>query len=119
MPTSRPQSAGNAPIDPARIQLVDAARTAWIGRLIDLSRRNNLLFYRPMPSSSIDLPKESPDPNARPGRVLAIARKAQENREEKGLETLYLARHLLCPCFGPPNSPGVRLRSSRLTSWLL
>jgi hypothetical protein len=61
MPRSRPQSAGTPTIDPARSQLVDAARTAWIGRLIDLSRRNNLLFYRPMPSSSIDLPKESPD----------------------------------------------------------
>jgi hypothetical protein len=60
MPTSRPQSAGDAPIDPARIQLVDAARTAWIGRLIDLSRCNNLLFYRPISNSSIDLPKESP-----------------------------------------------------------
>jgi very-short-patch-repair endonuclease len=109
MPTSRPQSAGTPPVDPARTQLVDAARTAWIGRLIDLSRRNNLLFYRPIPTSSIDVPKESfcllellsgkpvtaeallPHPNARPGRVLAIARKAQENSEEKGLETLYLA----------------------------
>ncbi|HTF62683.1 MAG TPA: AAA domain-containing protein, partial [Edaphobacter sp.] len=109
MPTPRAQSAGTAPIDPARAQLVDAARAAWIGRLIDLSRRNNLLFYRPIPTSSIDLTTQNPgllellsgrsvtgetllpDPNARAGRVLAIARKAQENSEEKGLETLYLA----------------------------
>jgi hypothetical protein len=109
MPMSRAQSAGNAPIDPARVQFVEAARTAWIGRLIDLSRRNNLLFYRAIPTSSIDVSKESPGlldllggkavtaetllPNsdARPGRVLAIARKAQENSEEKGLQTLYLA----------------------------
>jgi hypothetical protein len=55
MPMPRAQSAGTAPIDPARTKLVDAARTAWIGRLIDLSRRNNLLFYRPIPTSSIDL----------------------------------------------------------------
>jgi hypothetical protein len=46
-----------------------------------------------------------PDPNARPGRVLAIARKAQENSEEKGLETLYLARHLLCPCLSAAKQP--------------
>jgi hypothetical protein len=50
MPTPRAQSAGTAPIDPARAQLV-----------------------------------------ARTGRVLATARKAQENSEEKGVETLYLA----------------------------
>jgi hypothetical protein len=60
MPTPRAQSAGTAPIDPARAQLVDAARTAWIGRLIDLSRRNNLLFYRPIPTSSIDLTTQNP-----------------------------------------------------------
>jgi hypothetical protein len=108
MPMLRAQSAGTAPVDPARTQLIDAARTAWIARLIDLSRRNNLLFYRPVPTSSIDVPKESsallellsgktvtaetllPDSDARPGRVLAIARKAQENSEEKGLQTLYL-----------------------------
>jgi hypothetical protein len=109
MPMHRAQSAGTAPVDPARTQLIDAARTAWIARLIDLSRRNNLLFYRPIPTSSIDIPEESPallellsgktvtaetllpDSDARPGRVLAIARKAQENSEEKGLQTLYLA----------------------------
>jgi hypothetical protein len=55
MSTPRAQSAGTAPIDPARAKLVEAARTAWIGRLIDLSRRNNLLFYRPVATGSIDL----------------------------------------------------------------
>jgi hypothetical protein len=49
MPMPRAQSTSTAPIDPARAKLVDAARTAWIGRLIDLSRRNNFLFYRPIP----------------------------------------------------------------------
>jgi hypothetical protein len=109
MPTPSAQSASTAPTDPARAKLVDAARAAWIGRLIDLSRRNNLLFYRPIPTSSIDLTTQSPslqellggksvsgeillpDPSARAGRILAIARKAQENSEEKGLQTLYLA----------------------------
>jgi hypothetical protein len=109
MPMSGAQSKSTAPIDPARTKLVDAARTAWIGRLIDLSRRNNLLFYRPIPTSSIDLTTQNPgllellagrpvtdeallpDPNARAARILAIARKAQENSEEKGHQTLYLA----------------------------
>ena len=109
MPNPHGQTSGTAPIDPARAQLVDAARTAWIGRLIDLSRRNNLLFYRPIPTSSIDLTIQNPgllellagrsvtgetlmpDPSVRSGRILAIARKAQENSEEKGLQTLYLA----------------------------
>ena len=60
MPISRAQSTSTAQIDPARAKLVDAARTAWIGRLIDLSRRNNLLFYRPVPTSSIDLTSQTP-----------------------------------------------------------
>jgi hypothetical protein len=60
MPTPRAQSASTAGIGPARAKLVDAARTAWIGRLIDLSRRNNLLFYRPIPTSSVDLTTQNP-----------------------------------------------------------
>jgi hypothetical protein len=52
---SRAQLAGTAPINPVRAQLVDPAPTAWIGWLIDLSRRNNLLFYQPIPTSSVDL----------------------------------------------------------------
>jgi hypothetical protein len=59
MPTPSAQSTSTAPIDPARAKLVDAARNAWIGRLIDLSRRNNLLFYRPIPTSSIELTTQS------------------------------------------------------------
>jgi very-short-patch-repair endonuclease len=109
MPTLREQPGGPAPVDPARTQLIEAARAGWISRLIDLSRRNNLLFYRPLPTGSIDVPGQSPallellegkittadillrDQNARPGCALSIARKAQENSEEKGLQTLYLA----------------------------
>ena len=60
MPMPRAQSTSTAPIDPARAKLVDAVRTAWIGRLIDLSRRNNLLFSRPIPTSSIDLTTQNP-----------------------------------------------------------
>ena len=33
-------------VTPERREKVDRAREAWIKKLIDLSRRNNLLFYR-------------------------------------------------------------------------
>src|SRR6266566_1503516 len=33
-------------VDAARLKHVDQAREEWIRRLIDLSRRNNLLYYR-------------------------------------------------------------------------
>jgi hypothetical protein len=39
-----------------REKLVDAAREGWINRLIDLSRRNNLLFYKPILSGTLELP---------------------------------------------------------------
>src|ERR1700753_429139 len=95
-------------VDPVRSGLIDAARENWIDRLIDLSRRNNLLFYRPILSGTIDIPEGSPfldqllagdavpaqkllpDAQDRPARILNIARKAMENLEEKGLQTLYL-----------------------------
>jgi hypothetical protein len=97
------------PLDGARIELIEAAKAGWVSRLIDTSRRNNLLCYRSVPTSSIDVPSESaaliellggasvpitslmPEGLERPGHVLAIARKAQENSEEKGLQTLYVA----------------------------
>ncbi len=108
MSTLREQ-AGPIPVDAARVKLVEAARSGWISRLIDLSRRNNLLYYRSIPTSSLDIPGSSPaltellagkmvtaksllpDVEDRPGKILAIARKALENSEEKGLQTLYLA----------------------------
>ena len=34
-----------APISDARRCTVEAARQAWVRKLIDLSRRNNLLYY--------------------------------------------------------------------------
>src|ERR1700722_1684076 len=37
-----------APVSAARGQAVDRARQSWIRKLIDLSRRNNLLYYRPL-----------------------------------------------------------------------
>jgi hypothetical protein len=109
MPTPSEQSkTGEKIVDSVRSSLIEAARANWIDRLIDLSRRNNLLFYRPILSGTIDiaagnpgllellagepLPAQRllPDALDRPIRILNIARKAMENLEEKGLQTLYL-----------------------------
>jgi len=91
---------------------VDRAREAWIKRLIDPSRRNNLLYYRHLKSGTLDL--TGADPAARhallagesvtlarllphddevraAGRAQEIRRRALANLEEKGLETLMLA----------------------------
>ncbi len=92
-----------------RAKLVDAARDGWMNRLIDLSRRNNLLFYKPTTSTTLELPVTPAmmsflsDGESLPigdllainqdkiSSVRAIARKGLENLEEKGLLTLYLA----------------------------
>jgi hypothetical protein len=88
--------------------LIEASRDAWKNRLIDLSRRNNLLFYRPLVNGTLEL-QISPSftqfameggstalTDLLPGQELkasnlrAIARKGLENLEEKGLSPLYL-----------------------------
>jgi len=88
---------------------VDRARTYWRERLMDFSRRNNLLFYRDLRSGTLDL-------TAMPGvladfiggdavridattkeigdRLRRIRAKAVENLEERGLETLFVAAGL-------------------------
>ena len=94
---------------PSREQLIQATSGAWVSRFIDLSRRDNLLFYRPTPSGTIDLPGTHAllpdllagkalsaealvsDLEGRTGRVLSLAKKALENSEEKGLQMLYVA----------------------------
>jgi len=94
---------------PLRQSLIEASRDAWKNRLIDLSRRNNLLFYRPLVNGSLELPISSammqfifeggslavsellPNQEFKPSNIRAIARKGLENLEEKGLSTLYLA----------------------------
>ena len=40
-------------------QLVDAARTIWMRRLIDPSRANSLLFYRDLKVGTLDLTDKS------------------------------------------------------------
>lgn len=109
MATAERQGTSATASPSVRAKLVEAARKSWVDRLIDTSRRNNLLFFRPMLGGSIEISEGNVNlsellagetvhatsllPNAldRPNRILNIDRKAQENLEEKGLETLYLA----------------------------
>ena len=114
----------------AAAEVVARAREVWIRRLIDQSRNNSLLFYRPLKVSTLDL-TASPtivgdllagnaidltdivaairavgsegEATLNPQRasadlrerirhsLVAIQRKAKDNQEEKGLETLFLA----------------------------
>jgi hypothetical protein len=89
--------------------LIEASRDAWKNRLIDLSRRNNLLFYCPLVNGTLELPISPsltqfvldggsialtdllPGQELKASNIRAIARKGLENLEEKGLSTLYLA----------------------------
>jgi hypothetical protein len=108
MPTAERQGTCTTAQDSLRTKLVEAARDGWVDRLIDTSRRNNLLFFRATAGGSIEISNGNtgllkllageavhatsllPDTQDRPSRILNIARKAQENLEEKGLQTLYL-----------------------------
>lgn len=92
-----------------RETLIDVARKGWINRLIDFSRRNNLLYYRPLQSGTLELQLSDEllstlyrgdllpldpfiaDDKIKANSVRQISRKALENSEEKGLATLYLA----------------------------
>lgn len=89
--------------------LIEASRDAWKNHLIDLSRRNNLLFYRPLVNGTLELPMRPtlsqfvqeggsialtdlfPGQELKAANIRTIARKGLENLEEKGLSTLYLA----------------------------
>ncbi len=116
MPTTLPD-----PTVPAeRAAIVDAARAAWIRRLVDMSRRNNLLYFRDLKLGTLDL--TSADTGAmrrllqsgrgdgdgvkltdlvsqdRSTQAMAalneIAKRALSNYEERGLDTLFLAMGL-------------------------
>lgn len=96
----------------ARQELVDRSRQLWINRLIDLSRRNNLLYFRDLKTGTVDLSAATPDKMVellsgepvglgkllgRPddeglvAKLLEIRRRAKANEEEKGLQTLFIA----------------------------
>jgi very-short-patch-repair endonuclease len=95
-----------------RVELVRQAVKEWIRQLIDLGGRNNLLHYRDLKQGTLDLtaaqPKALeallrnktakmsslfPDADAREQvlrRVRTIHKKAKENFEERGIDTLSL-----------------------------
>ncbi|HEY2109326.1 MAG TPA: DUF4011 domain-containing protein, partial [Candidatus Acidoferrales bacterium] len=99
-------------ISPQRRESVDKARQSWIKKLIDLSRRNNLLFYRTLKHGTLNLSLDAADRWAQLlrgdvlplrnlvkglfdeeliSKVLNIFRRAQANQEEKGLATMFIA----------------------------
>ena len=108
---SRSDSAAMPTIPDSRRHVVEKARQVWIRKLIDLSRRNNLLYYRPLKTGTLDL-------SSAPAEILRellvgesvpaskllpdledeginkslrdISRRALENLEEKGLSTLFV-----------------------------
>jgi hypothetical protein len=108
-PVENSANGAQVPESLLREKLIDAARDGWTNRLIDLSRRNNLLFYKPVSSSTLELPVSPrmlrflsdgetlpisdllPNDQEKISSVRAISRKGLENLEEKGLSTLYLA----------------------------
>lgn len=109
-----------SPPTPERLAAVDKARHQWIGRLVDLSRRNNLLYFRDLKVGTLDLTGVAPDvmrdllqsgrstgdgvslvelfpqpDRTRPAASLKeIDARARSNFEERGLDTLFLAMGL-------------------------
>ncbi len=101
------------PVNSTRTKAVEQAGAAWIRKLIDLSRRNNLLYYRSLKTGTLDLTgasasalrdlwrgqsvaladlfPESSELARLSGCAWEIRRKALENQEERGLVTLYVA----------------------------
>jgi hypothetical protein len=92
---------------------VERAVKLWTGQLVDLTARNNLLYFRDSKVGTLDLgavptrllfdvlagrtvaiSRLFPDNEARKDavrRARAVRNRAQEHFEERGLETLYLA----------------------------
>jgi hypothetical protein len=46
-------------ISEERRQTVETARRSWIRKLIELSRRNNLLYFRPLKTGTLELTSAS------------------------------------------------------------
>src|SRR5688572_30570640 len=71
----KPAPPQKSAVSPERRAKVDQARQAWIRKLIDLSRRNNLLFFRELKVGTLDL--SGADPTVMPG--LLNPRRGQED----------------------------------------
>lgn len=112
VPGPRAEALPDEPVDP-RAQRVAAARAAWTRHLVDLGGRNTLLWYRDLPTGTLDLrtahpggvamlmtgrPTRLSDLFREPGalddarrRARAIAAKSRELKEERGILTCFLA----------------------------
>jgi very-short-patch-repair endonuclease len=97
----------------ARAAAVQRSAKTWTGALVDLTGRNNLLYYRDLKVGTLDLgdidegllysllagrslplSRLFPDEERRADaikRARTVRNRAQEHFEERGLETLYLA----------------------------
>lgn len=103
----------DSPAAATRRELVERAVHTWSDQLVDLSGRNGLLYYRDLRVGTLDL--GSADPVRVPAllggesvrlsalfsddalkdaahRLRRIRAKARENLEERGIDTLFLAR---------------------------
>jgi hypothetical protein len=101
MPTAERPGVGSADAPSIREQLVGAARDSWVDRLIDTSRRNNLLFFRSILGGTIEIPDGNkvflerltgetaqaiarlPSSQDRPNRVLTVARKPRRTSRKR------------------------------------
>src|SRR2546425_860812 len=100
------------PISERRRELVNQSRQKWISRLIDFSRRNNLLYFRELKTGTLDATNARPevltqllqggtvlltkllpdsDETVSSAKGQEIRRRALANLEEKGLDTLFLS----------------------------
>ena len=113
LPVEGDADTGPAPDADPRITRVTAARAAWTRHLVDLGGRNTLLWYRDLPTGTLDLTTAHPGGVASmmAGRVTrlsdlvrepaaledarrrarAIAAKSRELAEERGILTCFLA----------------------------
>jgi len=109
--TEPPKERPATQVSDARRATVEAAREVWIRKLIDLSRRNSLLYYRPLKTGTLEFSSAPPERlrellagESVPANKLLpdledeafakllrdISRRSLENLEEKGLSTLFL-----------------------------
>src|ERR1700678_4267608 len=99
--------------EPERARLLRRQVKVWTGQLVDLSGRNNLLYYRDLKRGTLDLSEAVPErvEDVLAGKVVSLSRlfptedlradaarrartvrnKAEEHFEERGLQTLYIA----------------------------
>jgi Protein of unknown function (DUF4011) len=107
------RAVGGEAEQPSRAMTIKKAVKVWSGQLVDLSGRNNLLYFKDLKLGTLDLGDARTErvDDLLAGRVVALSRlfadeearavaakrartirnKAQEHFEERGLQTLYVA----------------------------